>query len=188
MKRIGLVLGATLLSGAFAITGCKKDEKKEDATKPADPAAAPATTDVAKDAPGGGMAATTPASGEGGAADVPPAGGDLGGGDDDVKAVEPSAEEKALGEKAAQLMDDMAKVAEKHKDDCDKAAAELKVVFEKAKPVLEAGKKFKEEPGKQKWLEEKYGARIMGAMTKMMPLIQKCENHEGLNKLFEDMR
>ena len=179
MKRIGLVL----LCGAFAMSACKKDEKKEDATKPADPAAAKTGDDKAA---GDTPATPTPTAAGGDSAGMPPA-GDVGGGAD-VAAVAPSADEQALAEKAAQLMDDMAKVAEAAGDNCDKAAADLKALFDKAKPVLEAGKKFKEDEGKQKWFQEKYGARMMGAMTKLMPLIQKCENHEGLNKLFEDMQ
>jgi hypothetical protein len=114
---------------------------------------------------------------------MPPSGDGAG-----VAAVAPSAEEQALAEKAAQLMDDMGKVAEAAGDNCDKAAADLKVLLDKAKPVLEAGKKFKDDEGKKKWFEEKYGARMMGSMTKLMPLIQKCENHEGLNKLFQEMQ
>lgn len=181
MKRIGLVLGASLLCGAFAVSGCKKDEKKEDATKTADPAAAGDTAaKKADEAPAGGGATPT-ATGTDSAA-MPPAGGA------DVAAVAPSAEEQALAEKAAQLMDDMGKVAEAAGDNCDKAAADLKVLLDKAKPVLEAGKKFKDDEGKKKWFEEKYGARMMGSMTKLMPLIQKCENHEGLNKLFQEMQ
>jgi hypothetical protein len=187
MKRIGLFLGATLLCGAFAVTGCKKDEKKEDGAKPADTAAA-AKTDDAK----GGQGAAAEAAPAGDdvkamAGDVPPAGDPAAPGGD-VAAVAPSADEQALGEKAAQLMDDMAKVAESAGDNCDKAASEMKSLFDKAKPILEAGKKFKEDPGKQKWFEEKYGARMIGAMSKLMPLMQKCENHEGLQKVFQDMR
>ena len=186
MKRIGLVLGATLLCGAFTVSGCKKDEKKDDA-KGADPAAAKTDGKAAEapagDAPAGGATATP--TGTDPAAATPP-GGDSAGGD--VAAVAPSAEEQALAEKAAQLMDDMGKVAEAAGDNCDKAAADLKALFDKAKPVLEAGKKFKDDEGKKKWMEEKYGARMMGAMTKLMPLIQKCENHEGLNKLFQEFQ
>jgi hypothetical protein len=183
MKRIGLVLGATLLCGAFAVSGCKKDEKKDDAAKGADPAAAGKADEKADEVPVGGSATPAPAGGD--TAAMPPA-GDVGGGAD-VAAVAPSADEQALAEKAAQLMDDMAKVAEAAGGNCDKAAADLKTLFDKAKPVLEAGKKFKEDAGKQKWFQEKYGDRMMGAMTKLMPLIQKCENHEGLNKLFQEM-
>lgn len=183
---IRLVLGATLLCVAFAMPACKKEEKKEDATKTADPAAA----GKADEAPAtGGAAATTPTAG----GETPPAGempptGDTAAAGGGVAAVTPSAEEQALGEKAAQLMDDMAKIAESAGDNCDKAAAEMKALFEKAKPILEAGKKFKDDPGKQKWFEEKYGARMIGAMSKLMPLMQKCENHEGLQKVFQDMR
>lgn len=182
MKRIGLVLGASLLCGAFAVSGCKKDEKKEDATKAADPAAAGKMDEKgAGEAPAAGEGATPTATGD--TAAMPPSGDGAG-----VAAVAPSAEEQALAEKAAQLMDDMGKVAEAAGDNCDKAAADLKVLLDKAKPVLEAGKKFKDDEGKKKWFEEKYGARMMGSMTKLMPLIQKCENHEGLNKLFQEMQ
>ena len=187
MKRIGLVLGATLLCGAFAVSGCKKAEKKDDAAKAADPAAA---EKQAEDAPAGGAAALDEGKMGKEASDttaaVPPTGDSAGGGE--VAAVAPTAEEQALAEKAAQLMDDMGKVAEAAGDNCDKAAADLKTLFDKAKPVLEAGKKFKDDEGKKKWMEEKYGARMMGAMTKLMPLIQKCENHEGLNKLFQEFQ
>lgn len=186
MKRIGLIVGATLLCGAFAVSGCKKDEKK-DATKAADPAAAGKADEKAagEEAPAG-AGATPTATGNDTAAAMPPTDDTAGGGD--VAATAPSAEEQALAEKAAQLMDDMGKVAEAAGDNCDKAATDLKALFDKAKPVLEAGKKFKEDAGKQKWFQEKYGARMMGAMTKLMPLIQKCENHEGLNKLFQEMQ
>ncbi|HUS67045.1 MAG TPA: hypothetical protein VMZ28_21055 [Kofleriaceae bacterium] len=185
MKRIGLVLGASLLCGAFAVSGCKKDEKKEDATKTADPAAAGEMADKKGDEASAGGAGATPTPTGTDSAAMPPTGDGAGA---NVAAVAPSAEEQALAEKAAQLMDDMGKVAEAAGDNCDKAAADLKVLLDKAKPVLEAGKKFKDDEGKKKWFEEKYGARMMGSMTKLMPLIQKCENHEGLNKLFQEMQ
>jgi hypothetical protein len=182
MKRLVSMLSCALLASLVA-SGCsKKDGAKVDPadTKPAEtdkaaPSAAPAADPAL---------AAAPAAGEPGA--VPPAGGAMPAAA--VTPTEPSAEEKALAEKAVAMLEEMATAAEKNSADCAKAATTLQAIVDKNKALIEAGKKMDDNPGTKAWFEQTYQGRMMGSMQKMVPLMEKCKDNPELLKVFTSMQ
>ncbi len=91
-------------------------------------------------------------------------------------------EEKA--EKAVKVLEDMANIADKNKDNCDKMSEEMTKYAEANKNVfaeLKAAKGSKEE---EKKLEEKYKPRLDAAMQKMMGPMMGCPKAaEAMSKI-----
>jgi hypothetical protein len=105
-----------------------------------------------------------------------------------VAATTPTPEEQRLAEQAVHLVEEMGRIADSYPGDCDKAAAELKTLLDKNRDLLAAAKAFGKDPGKSKWLEDTYGARMGAAMNKLMPLVQKCSEHPGMRAVLESMQ
>ena len=101
--------------------------------------------------------------------------------------VAPSSEEQAAAEKAAGVLDDLGKIAETAKGNCDKAAAAMKAVIDKNRAVLSAAEKLGQDEGKEQWLADKYGPRTDAAKSKLMPLMEKCADHEGIATVFDSI-
>ena len=101
--------------------------------------------------------------------------------------VAPSNEEQATAEKAAGVLDDLGKIAETAKGNCDKAAAAMKAVIDKNRAVLLAAEKLGQDEGKEQWLADKYGPRTDAAKSKLMPLMEKCADHEGIATVFDSI-
>jgi hypothetical protein len=187
MKRLVTVMSCALFASLVA-SGCKKPEankdeaamKDEAATKPAEaakPAADPAAAPAAPAATDPAAAPADPHAAMGTAPAAP-----------SVAPVEPPADEKALAEKAVVMLEEMAKVAEANAADCGKAAASLQGIVDKNKGLIEAGKKMDNDPGKKAWFEQNYQSRMMGAMGKMVPLMDKCKDNPELLKVFTSMQ
>ena len=101
--------------------------------------------------------------------------------------VAPSSEEQATAEKAADVLDELGKIAETAKGNCDKASAAMKAVIDKNRAVLSAAKKLGQDEGKEQWLADKYGPRADAAKSKLMPLMEKCADHEGIATVFDSI-
>jgi hypothetical protein len=161
---------ALVALAAAAAPACKKnggqkvDEEGEAKTaEPAEtapPAEEPAAAAVPEAAEGAGAAPAAPPS-------------------------TPSAGEQATAEKAAAVLDELGKIAEGAKGNCDKAAAAMKGVIGKHRRVLAAAAKLGADEGKEQWLAERYGPRTDAAKSKLMPLMEKCADHEGVATVFD---
>jgi len=99
----------------------------------------------------------------------------------------PTSEEQTTAEKAAVVLEELGKIAEGAKGNCDKAAAAMKTVIDKNKAVLSAADKLGQDEGKEKWLAEKFGPRTDAAKSKLMPLMEKCADHEGIATVFDSI-
>lgn len=99
----------------------------------------------------------------------------------------PTAEDRQLAEQVVAVIEQMAKAAEAYPSDCDRAATELKIIVDKNRSLIEAANKMDNDPARRKWVEDTYGTRMMAAMQKIMPLMQKCQDHAGLKAVFESM-
>lgn len=101
--------------------------------------------------------------------------------------VAPTSEEQATAEKAAVALDELGKIAETAKGNCDKAATAMKAVIEKNRAALAAAEKLGQDEGKEQWLADKFGPRTDAAKSKLMPLMEKCADHEGIANVFESI-
>lgn len=117
------------------------------------------------------------------AAEVPPEAPDPG----TAGAASPSDEERATADKAALVLEELGKIAEEAKGNCDKAAAAMKAVIDKNRAVLSAAEKLGQDEGKEKWLAELYGPRTDAAKSKLMPLMEKCAEHDGIATVFDSI-
>ncbi|HEY8145855.1 MAG TPA: hypothetical protein VIG06_24410 [Kofleriaceae bacterium] len=117
------------------------------------------------------------------AADVPPEAPDPG----TAAPASPTSEEQATADKAASVLEELGKIAEEAKGNCDKAAAAMKAVIDKNKAVLSAAEKLGQDEGKEKWLAEMYGPRTDAAKSKLMPLMEKCADHDGIATVFDSI-
>ena len=93
------------------------------------------------------------------------------------------------GEQAVKLFEEMATIADKNKDDCDKMGeAMIKFMDGNAdtfKKLKELGKK--ETPEQKKAYEAKYRERLKAAMGKMMPAQAKCKDNKKLQEAMKKM-
>lgn len=99
----------------------------------------------------------------------------------------PSSEEQATADKAALVLEELGKIAEGSHGNCDKAAAAMKSVIDKNRSVLSAAGKLGQDEAKEQWLAEKYGPRTDAAKSKLMPLMEKCAEHEGIATVFDSI-
>jgi hypothetical protein len=156
-------IAIALLGAAFLAGSCgKSDDGERKDGKPAasrSPAPAEPAAEVPPEAPDPGPA--TPAA--------------------------PTSEEQATADKAALVLEELGKIAEEAKGNCDKAAAAMKAVIDKNKAVLSAAEKLGQDEGKEKWLAEMYGPRTDAAKSKLMPLMEKCADHDGIATVFDSI-
>ena len=117
------------------------------------------------------------------AAGVPPEAPDPG----PATAAAPTSEEQATADKAAVALEELGKIAEEAKGNCDKAAAAMKAVIDTNTAVLSAAEKLGQDEGKEKWLAEMYGPRTDAAKSKLMPLMEKCADHDGIATVFDSI-
>jgi hypothetical protein len=117
------------------------------------------------------------------AAEVPPEAPDPGA----AAPAPPTSEEQATADKAAAVLESLGKIAEEAKGNCDKAATAMKAVIDKNKAVLSAAEKLGQDEGKEKWLAEMYGPRTDAAKSKLMPLMEKCADHDGIATVFDSI-
>ena len=162
-SRAAAVLAATLC------TACGKSNDGERKAEEASASKAAAPADPAADPP---VVAGRPESSSAGTPSTP---------------VAPSSEEQATAEKAASVLDELGKIAETAKGNCDKAAAAMKAVIEKNRAVLSSAEKLGQDEGKEQWLADKYGPRTDAAKSKLMPLMEKCADHEGIATVFDSI-
>ena len=99
----------------------------------------------------------------------------------------PTSEEQATAEKAALVLEELGKIAEGAKGNCDKAAAAMKAVIDRNKAVLSAAEKLGQDEGKETWLADKFGPRTDAAKSKLMPLMEKCADNEGIATVFDSI-
>ena len=101
--------------------------------------------------------------------------------------VAPTSEEQATAEKAAVVLEELGKIAETAKGNCDKAATAMKAVIDKNRATLAAAGKLGQDEGKEQWLAERFGPRTDAAKSKLMPLMEKCADNEGIANVFESI-
>lgn len=101
--------------------------------------------------------------------------------------VAPTSEEQATAEKAAVALEELGKIAETAKGNCDKAATAMKGIIEKNRAALAGAEKLGQDEGKEQWLADKFGPRTDAAKSKLMPLMEKCADHEGIANVFESI-
>jgi hypothetical protein len=99
----------------------------------------------------------------------------------------PSSEEQVTADKAAVVLEELGKIAETSRGNCEKAATAMKSVIDKNRSVLSAAEKLGQDEGKEQWLSEKYGPRTDAAKSKLMPLMEKCAEHEGISTVFDSI-
>jgi hypothetical protein len=85
------------------------------------------------------------------------------------------------------VLEELGKIAEGSRGNCDKAAAAMKAVIDKNRSVLSAAGKLGQDQAKEQWLAEKYGPRTDAAKSKLMPLMEKCSEHEGIATVFDSI-
>jgi hypothetical protein len=158
----GIALVAAVVCAAPAC-GRGEDGERKEAARTASSAGAPAPDPAAGAAPDPPAAAPPPA------------------------AVVPTGEEQATAGKAADVLDELGKIAESSKGNCDKAAAAMGAVISKNKAVLSAAEKLGQDEGKELWLAEKYGPRTDAAKSKLMPLMERCADHKGIATVFDSI-
>ncbi len=98
-----------------------------------------------------------------------------------------TADEEATIEKVMAARDEIAAIAEKRARDCDAAAKEIEVVVERTRPLLAASSAMERVPAKHRWIGEKYGARMLASSSKLMALMEHCDPHDGLSRIFESL-
>jgi len=106
---------------------------------------------------------------------------------DEPSSSPPTSEEQATAEKAAAVLEELGQIAEGARGNCDKAAAAMKAVIEKNRGVLSAAAKLGQDEAKEQWLADKYGPRTDAAKSKLMPLMEKCAEHEGIATVFDSI-
>ena len=162
------------LASLLSVSACKKDEKKE-ATEPAAKTTETPATDTKADAP----ADEAPKADEAAKADEAPAADTAAAGDMDREAV---------ATKAIALFTKMNETVKAGAGDCDKIGADLSAVIADGKDVMEAGKKFDEDPEAKKWFDDTHGKTIEGIMTEMMGGLSTCMDNEAVKKAFEGLQ
>jgi hypothetical protein len=98
-----------------------------------------------------------------------------------------SPDEQATVEKVMEARDEMARIAEAHANDCDKAARGIEAVVVRSRPLLAASAELESDPAKRRWIGEKHGARMLASSSKLMALMESCDRHEGLTRIFESL-
>jgi hypothetical protein len=98
-----------------------------------------------------------------------------------------TAQEQTTMEKVMVARDEIAAIAEARARDCDAAAEEIEVVVDRIRPLLPASSAIERDPAKHAWIGEKYGARMLASSSKLMGLMENCDPHEGLSRIFESL-
>jgi hypothetical protein len=98
-----------------------------------------------------------------------------------------TAAEHTTMEKVMVAREEIAAIAESRARDCDAAAKEIEVVVERIRPLLPASSAIERDPAKRAWIGEKYGARMLASSSKLMGLMENCDPHEGLSRIFESL-
>lgn len=93
-------------------------------------------------------------------------------------------------EAAISLLEDMANLVDKHKDDCDKMGGELSSFMDKHADTIKSMKEFadKQTPEQKKASEEKYKERTAKAGEKMMGGVMKCMTNEKVKAAMGKMK
>ncbi len=102
-------------------------------------------------------------------------------------AVELAPDEQVTIEKVMVARDAMARIAESSAGDCDRAAKQIGAVVEHSRELLAASAVLERDPDRRTWIGQRYGARILASSSKRMALIDRCEEHEGLTRIFESL-
>ncbi len=98
-----------------------------------------------------------------------------------------SPEEEATIEKVMDARDEIARIAETHAGNCDLAAREIAAVVERSRPLLAASSALERDPVKRQLIGDAFGARMLASSSKLMGLIEACDEHEGLARIFETL-
>ena len=93
-------------------------------------------------------------------------------------------------EAAISMMEDMANLVDKHKDDCDKMGGELSSFMDKHADTIKSIKEFSEKQTaeQKKASEEKYKERAAKAGEKMMGGVMKCMTNEKVKEAMGKMK
>jgi hypothetical protein len=134
-----------LALAALALSACKGDRKQE--TPPAPAAAPPAEKPAEPPLPG----------------EPPPA------------SVSP--ERRALAEKVLADMEAIAAAGEASQGNCKQAAVAMKAEMDRARPDIARMDAMKDSPDRaaKNWFEKTYGNRMMGVMTKVIGVANRCK-------------
>ena len=92
-----------------------------------------------------------------------------------------------IGEKALVLFGQMNDAVNAGAGDCEKIAADLTEVIAGGKDVMEAGKKFDEDPEAREWFSETYGPRVETILTEMMGGLSMCMDNEAIQEAFKGL-
>jgi hypothetical protein len=98
-----------------------------------------------------------------------------------------SPEEEATIETVMDARDEIARIAETHAGNCDLAAREIASVVERSRPLLAASSALERDPVKRQLIGDAFGARMLASSSKLMGLIEACDEHEGLARIFETL-
>ena len=168
------LLASLVAAGAFAAAvACRSDDRDRAAGERAAPAPPAARERQAAPLAPGRPAAPSMAANR--SAAPPPAAPPL------------TAEEQATIEKVMAARDEIAAIAEARADSCDKAAREIAAVVERSRAILAASSAMERDPAKHRWIGETYGARTLASSTKLMALMERCDPHEGLSRIFQSL-
>ena len=115
-------------------------------------------------------------------AEPPPAAGDL------PEGVTP--EMAALAEKMVSAMEGMGKDLTAAGTDCAKGAAAIRGGMAKLQPLVADAKKYEDKmkaPAAEKWFQDKYMGRMMGAMGGLMSIGQTCGEDADFQAAMKEM-
>ena len=98
-----------------------------------------------------------------------------------------SAAERATVGKVMDAREEIARIAETRSGDCDGAARDIAEVIERNRPLLAATAALERDPVKRQSIGDEFGARMLASSSKLMGLIESCDEHEGLARIFESL-
>jgi hypothetical protein len=98
-----------------------------------------------------------------------------------------SAADEAILDEVMAVREEMAAAAEKHTSSCDQAARAVEAIVARNRERLAASAALESDPARRRSIGERYGARMLASSSKLMALIERCDEHEGLLRLFESL-
>ena len=178
----GTGLAIAVVAALPLAAACRGDQAEEPAAAErggAEPsgslAAAPREAAAARGAPGEqrvavpGSVEPPGAPGSTGAAAAPPSG-----------SFEPSAADQAALEQATVTLEQLGALAEKGGARCDRAATAMASLIEHRRAILERAELLGRDPAVARWADEVHGPRLEAARSKLMPLLERCADHEAM--------
>lgn len=94
---------------------------------------------------------------------------------------------EAIRDSTIALLEQIADAADENQDDCGAMARQIDTLLHRSADLLEAAKAMKKGDTQDQEMQEKYQPRMMAAMGKLMPALEKCRNNEALKKAMEKL-